>query len=74
MKSLDNAWVFLGMCPAEPFQIKFDRAHPQTVPGWSAFHATLSVYPDIPTNIGYFQAIPSPPSDFNTVYTVIKRA
>ena len=44
------------------------------MPGWSAFHATLSVYPAIPTNTGYCQAIPSPPSDFNTVYTIIKRA
>ena len=74
MKSLDNSWVFLRMCSTKLFQITFDRAHPQTVPGWSAFHATLSVYPAIPTNIGYCQAIPSPPSDFNTVYTVIKRA
>ena len=53
MKSLDNAWVFLRMCPTERFQITFDRAHPQTVPGWSSFHTTLSVYPVIPTNIGY---------------------
>ena len=52
MKSLDNAWVFLRMCPTELFQITFDRAHPQTVPGWSSFHTTLSVYPAIPTNIG----------------------
>ena len=58
MKSLDNAWVFLPMCPTELFQITFDRGHSQTVPGWSAFHATLSVYPAIPTNIGYCQAIP----------------
>ena len=74
MKRLDNAWVFLRMCPTKLFQITFDRAHPQTIPGWSTFHATLSVYPAIPTNISHYQAFPSPPSDFNTVYTVIKRA
>ena len=33
MKSLDNAWVFLRMCLTKLFQITFDRAHPQTVPG-----------------------------------------
>ena len=72
--SLDNAWVFLWMCPTGLFQIKFDRAHLQTVPGWSAFHTTLPVYPAIPTNTGYCQAIQSPSSNFNTVYTVIERA
>ena len=56
------------------FQITFQRTAPQYVPGWSAFHAMLSTYLAIPTNIGYCQAIPSPPYDFNTVYTVLKRA
>ena len=74
IQSVDKVWVFLRMCPTKPFQIIFQRTASQFVPGWSAFHAMLSTYPAIPTNTGYCQAIPSPPSDFNTVYTVLKRA
>ena len=74
IQSVDKVWVFLRMCPTKLFQITFQRTSPQFVPGWSAFHAILSTYPAIPTNIGYCQAIPSPPPDFNTVYTVLKRA
>ena len=46
----------------------------QDVSGWTAFHAIISNRPSVPSNIGYCQAIPSHPSDFNTVYTVLKRA
>ena len=74
IQSVDKVWVFLRMCPTKLFQITFQRTAPQFVPGWSAFHAMFSTYPAIPTNIGYCQAIPSPPSDFNTVYTVLKKA
>ena len=74
IQSVDKVWVFLRMCPTKPFQITFQRTASQFVPGWSAFHAMLSTYPAIPTNTRYCQAIPSPPSDFNTVYTVLKRA
>ena len=58
IQSVDKVWVFLPM-------ITFQRTAPQFVPWWSAFDAMLSTYPAIANNIGYCQAIPSPPSDFN---------
>ena len=79
MRAIDRAWIFLRICPKKIFEIQVtdeipEDAPQQDVPGWTAFHAIISNRPSVPTNIGYCQAIPSPPSDFNTVYTVLKRA
>ena len=79
MRAIDRAWIFLRICPKKIFEIQVtdeipEDAPQQDVPGWTAFHAIISNCPNVPTNIGYFQAIPSLPSNFNTVYTVLKRA
>ena len=44
------------------------------MPGWTVFHALISTKVYGPTSIGYCQAIAAPPSDPNTVYTVLRRA
>ena len=44
------------------------------MPGWTVFHALISTKVYGPTSIGYYQVIAAPPSDLNTVYTVLKRA
>ena len=74
-----RAWIFLRTCPRKIFEIQATDEIPEDAPqqdvsGWTAFHAIISNHPSVPTNIGDCQAIPSPPSDFNTVYTVLKRA
>ena len=79
MKAIDRAWIFLRICPKKTFEIQVtdeipEDAPQQDVPGWTACHAIISNRPSVPNNIGYCQAIPSSPSDFNTVYTVPKRA
>ena len=73
-RQVDIAWVFLRLCPKKLFDINFERTGNQKMPGWIVFHAMISHKVYGPTNIGYFQAIAAPPTDFNTVYTVLKRA
>ena len=73
-RQLDLAWVFLRMCPTKLFEIDFQRSEKQKMPGWTVFHALISTKVYGPTSIGYCQAIAAPPSDLNTVYTVLKRA
>ena len=73
-RDIDRAWIFLRICPPTIFEIQLENRAEQPVPGWSAFHAKISNRPGIPTNIGYCQPIPAPPAEFNTVYTVLKRA
>ena len=73
MRAIDRGWIFLRICPKKIFEIQLtDEIPPQQ--DISIFHAIISNPPSVPTNIGYCQDIPSPPSVFNTVYTVLKRA
>ena len=79
MRAIDRACIFLRICPKKIFQIQVtdeipDDAPQKDVPGWTAFDSIISNRTSVSTNIGYCQAIPSPPSDFNTVYTVLQRA
>ena len=79
MRAIDRALIFLRIGPEKIFEIQVtdeipEDAPQQDVPGWTAFHAIISNRLSVPTNIGYCQAIPSFPSDVNTVYTVLKRA
>ena len=79
MRAKDRACIFLHICPEKIFEIQVtdeipEDAPQQDVPEWTAFHAVISNRPSVPTNTGYCQVIPSPLSDFNTVYTVLKRA
>ena len=56
------------------FDINFERTGNQKMPRWTVFHAMISHRVYDPTNIGYCQLIAVPPTDFNTVYTVLARA
>ena len=58
----------------DQFDINFERTGNQKMTGWTVFRAMISHMVYGPTNIGYCQAIPASPIDFNTVYTILKRA
>ena len=73
-RDIDHAWIFLRICPSTIFEIQLKNRTEQPVPGWSAFHAKVSNRPGIPTSIGHCQPIPALPAEFNTVYTVLKKA
>ena len=66
--------MFLRLCPKKLFDINFEQTGNQKMPVWTVFHAMISHNVYCPTNIGYYQAIAAPPTDFNTVYTVLKLA
>ena len=44
------------------------------MPGWTVFYAIIGYKVYDPINIGYCQVIAAPLTDFDTVYTVLKRA
>lgn len=69
---VDLAWALLRMTPVKLFEVDLFPTKKQKVPGWSAFNAV--VHPHVPTktNIGYCPMIDGSPTDFSTVYTVMK--
>lgn len=71
-KCLDMAWIFARLCPSKHFQISLERTEKQTVPSWSAFNALVSSNASDVSSIGYCPMIPSTPTEYSTVYTVMK--
>ena len=71
-RSLDAAWMLCRLCPKKLFRITLDPKCNQTVPSWTAFNATLSSVDPATTSIGYCQLLPDSPTQYNTVYTVMK--
>lgn len=69
---VDLAWALVRMTPVKLFEVDLIPKKKQKVPGWSAFHAV--VHPHVPTstNIGYCPMIDGSPTEFSTVYTVMK--
>ena len=70
--NLDMAWVFSRVCPSKPFSVTLQPLEKQRVPGWSAFNAIVSANESAVTNVGYCPCIPSTPTEYSTVYTVMK--
>ena len=66
------AWVFARMCPSKYFQVSLEKIETQTVPAWSVFNAFITPSAIPLTSIGYCPMIPSPPTEYSTVYTVLK--
>ena len=72
-KILDLAWLFARVYPMKQFEVSLQRDDKQTIPGWHAFNAIVSspYMPDI-TTVGYCPLIPASPTEYSTVYTVMK--
>ena len=67
----DLAWFLLrrnsnSLLSTDPCQQK------QTIPGWSAFNAAVSSVKPVLSTIGYCPMISGSPTEFSTVYTVLK--
>ena len=71
-KSLDAAWILYHFCPKKLFTITLDSKCNQTVQGWTGFNAAVSSVDPASTSIGYCQLLPESPTQYNTVYTVMK--
>ena len=73
--NLDLAWNVVRLLPQTLFQVEVqspEETEDQFVPGWSGFHA--KVFPSVPspTSIGYCPMINGNPTEYSTVYTVLK--
>ena len=71
IQSLDLAWAMVRLCPTKLFQDTLPQAE-QKVPAWSAFSAMVHQQAPFKTTIGYCPMINSSPTDFSTVYKVMK--
>ena len=61
------------MMPLKLFEAETGKRPSQTVPGWTVYRATITTkQTSIKTAIGYCPIIPTPATDFNTVYSMIK--
>jgi len=70
---LIQAWVFTRNTPTKLITVEIGQTQPkQNVPGWTGFHAIVTVSNSKPTRIGFPPMIPAPVKDPNTVYTFLK--
>ena len=71
-KCLDMAWVFARICPTKHFQVSLEKMETQTVPAWTAFNSLVTSSTTPLTSIGYCPMIPSPATEYSTIYIVMK--
>jgi hypothetical protein len=77
---LDMAWVLTRLAPQKLFAVDllpsqhdvYVKQSMQKVPGWSGYNAILSEKSPMVTAIGYCPLVPEPPTEWGTVYTVMK--
>lgn len=69
---VDLAWALVRMTPAKLFEVDLLPTEQQKVPGWSAFQAMVHTNVPTSTNIGYCPMINGSPTEFSTVYTLMK--
>ena len=71
---MDLAWALVRLCPTQLFEIDIvsSSADEQRVPSWSAFNALVHQAAPLETNVGYCPMINASPTQYNTVYTVMK--
>ena len=74
LHSMDLIWALLRMSPTELSKIQINSINPrdQKVPSWSAFNALVSSNFTEITRIGYCPLIKGSPTEFSTVYTIMK--
>ena len=76
---VDLAWALCRLCPTKLFDISIPSNHlvdpsEQKVPGWSGFHAMVSCATSSNTVVGYCPMIEGSPTEYSTIYTVMKTA
>ena len=65
--------MFTRNTPAKLVTVEVGRTQAkQNVPGWTGFHAIVTVNKSRPTRIGFPPMIPAPVKEPNTVYTCLK--
>ena len=55
-------------------EVDLFQSEKQTVHGWSGFNAVVHPCVPVQTNIGYCHMVDGSPTEFSTVYTVMKNA
>eukprot|EP00058_Branchiostoma_floridae_P009808 XP_002595296.1 hypothetical protein BRAFLDRAFT_128105 [Branchiostoma floridae] len=74
---VDMEWVLMRMLPTKLVDVSLHQNRPdQSIPGWSGFHAavTSTFSPHmLSTVIGYCPMIQGSPTEYSTVYTVMKQ-
>ena len=74
LQGLNQAWVFARNTPTKLVTVEVGRTQAkQNVPGWTGFHAIVTVNKSRPTRIGFPPMIPAPVKEPNTVYTCLKK-
>ena len=69
---MDLAWALIRMTPMKLFEVELFATEKQKVPSWSGFNAVVHSCVPVRTNIGYCPMIDGSPTEFSTVYTVMK--
>ena len=69
---MDHAWTLVRMTPLKLFQVDLFPSEKQTVSEWSGSNAVVHSCVPVRTNIGYCLVIDGSPTEFSTVYTVMK--
>ena len=71
-KYIDMAWIFARLCPSKDFQVSLEKVTSQTIPSWTEFNAIVTTSKSEVTSVGYCPMIPASPTEYSTVYTVMK--
>jgi hypothetical protein len=73
---MDLEWAVIRMCPRKLLSMDIARLNPidQKVPGWSGFHVLVTATTPQCTEVGYCPLINGSPTEYSTVYTVLKTA
>ena len=73
LQGLNQARVFTRTTPTKLVTVAVGPTQArQSVPGWTGFHAIVTVNKSRPTRIGFPPMIPAPVKEPNTVYTCLK--
>ena len=62
----------MDLCPSKDFQVSLEKVTSQTIPSWTAFNAIVTTSKSEVTSVGYCPMIPASPTEYSTVYTVMK--
>ena len=72
---MDNCWLTVRLLPRKLFEVDLERDPLlQKLPGWSGFNSVVSLRVANLTTIGYYPIFPASPTEYSTIYTVMKTA
>ena len=69
---MNHAWALVKMAPLKLFEVDLFPSEKQIVSEWSGFNAVVHSCVPVQTNIRYCLVIDGSPTEFSTVYTVMK--